>query len=47
MAHRDQGVPNWIAAAGLRAGMIFWRFLLPEENLSPIETELVDVATLR
>ena len=46
IAHRDPGVPNWIDAAGLPTGMIFWRFLLPEENTPPIETELVDVASL-
>ena len=47
VAHRDPGVLNWIDAAGLPTGMIFWRFLLPEENVPPIETELVDVSTLR
>jgi hypothetical protein len=46
MAHRDPGVPNWVDAAGLRTGMIFWRFLLPEEPVRPIETELVDVGAL-
>lgn len=47
VAHRDPGVPNWIDAAGLRTGMIFWRFLLPEENAPPIEAEVVDVDSLR
>ena len=42
----DPGVPNWIDAAGLPTGMIFWRFLLPEENVPPIETELVDVTSV-
>mgnify|MGYP000170897802 CR=1 FL=1 len=37
---------TWIDPAGLRTGMIFWRFLLPEENPPPIETELVDVGSL-
>ncbi|MEE2673997.1 MAG: DUF1214 domain-containing protein [Myxococcota bacterium] len=46
VAHRDPGVPNWIDPAGLRTGMIFWRFLLPDENPPPIETELVDVGSL-
>jgi hypothetical protein len=46
VAHRDPGVPNWIDAAGLRTGMIFWRFLLPEEEVSPIETEVIDVGAL-
>jgi hypothetical protein len=47
VAHRDPGVPNWIDPAGLRTGMIFWRFLLPEENPPPIETEVVDVGSFR
>ncbi|MGH0033941.1 MAG: DUF1214 domain-containing protein [Myxococcota bacterium] len=46
VAHRDPGVPNWIDAAGLPTGMIFWRFLLPEENVPPVETERVDVDSL-
>jgi hypothetical protein len=47
VAHRDPGVPNWIDAAGLPTGMIFWRFLLPEEPIPPIEAEVVDVGSLR
>jgi hypothetical protein len=47
VAHRDPGVPNWIDAAGLTTGMIFWRFLLPEGPIPAVETEVVDVATLR
>lgn len=47
VAHRDPGVPNWIDAAGLRTGMIFWRFLLPEEQTLPVEAELVHVDSIR
>jgi len=39
-------VPNWIDAAGLRTGMVFWRFLLPEEQTPKIDAELVDVDSL-
>ena len=46
VAHRDPGVPNWIDAVGLPTGMIFWRFMLPEEEVPPIEAEVVDVAAL-
>lgn len=46
IAHRDPGRSNWLDAAGLTTGMIFWRFLLPEQNASAIETELVDVDAL-
>jgi hypothetical protein len=46
IAHRDPGVPNWIDAAGLETGMVFWRFLLPEENAPPITAEVVAVDSL-
>lgn len=47
VAQRDPGVPNWLDTAGLPTGMIFWRFLLPEENPPPIVAEVVDVDSLR
>jgi hypothetical protein len=43
VAQRDPGVPNWIDTAGLPTGMIFWRFLLPEEPVPPVTTEVVAV----
>jgi hypothetical protein len=46
LSHRDPGVPNWIDTAGMKTGMIFWRYLLPEEEVPNIETELVDVSSL-
>ncbi len=46
LAHRDPGRSNWIDAAGQRTGMIFWRFLLPEDPTPPIEAELVSVDSL-
>ncbi|MEE2678667.1 MAG: DUF1214 domain-containing protein [Myxococcota bacterium] len=46
VAHRDPGVENWIDTAGMREGMLFWRFLLPEEPAPPIETEVVSVDSL-
>jgi hypothetical protein len=46
LAHRDPGVPNWIDAAEQLSGMIFWRFLMPEEEVPPISSEVVDVASL-
>jgi hypothetical protein len=46
VAHRDPGVPNWIDTAGLATGMIFWRFLLPEEAIPPIEAERVEIGAL-
>jgi hypothetical protein len=47
VAHRDPGVPNWLDAAGLKSGMIFWRFLLPEEEVAHIEADLVAVDQVR
>ncbi len=46
VAHRDPGVPNWLDAAGQRTGMVFWRFLMPEESPPPIEAEVVPVDSL-
>jgi hypothetical protein len=46
IAHRDPGLPNWLDAAGQRTGMIFWRFLLPGENVPPIEAEVVSLDDL-
>jgi hypothetical protein len=46
VAHRDPGVPNWIDTAGLRTGMIFWRFLLPDEQVLPVVAELVPIDSL-
>ena len=47
LAHKDPGRPNWIDAAGQKTGMIFWRFLLPEEEVPPIEATVVNVSSLR
>jgi hypothetical protein len=32
VAERDPGVPNWLDTEGHREGLVFWRFLLPEEK---------------
>jgi hypothetical protein len=32
VADRDPGVPNWLDTEGHREGLVFWRFLLPEET---------------
>ena len=47
LAHSDPGVPNWIDAAGLKSGMIFWRYLLPQEEVPDIDTEVVALDSLR
>jgi hypothetical protein len=40
IAHRDPGVPNWLATQGQAFGLVFWRFMLPE---GPIETPTAEV----
>jgi hypothetical protein len=44
IAHDDPGVPNWIWTEGRPFGQIFWRFLLPEEDIEPITTKTVPLA---
>ena len=41
IAHRDPGTPNWLDTEGRGFGMVFWRFLLPEEAIEPIETAVI------
>lgn len=43
VAHRDPGQPNWIDTEGLSHGSIFWRFFLPEGDIAPIETEVIEL----
>jgi len=44
VAGSDPGVPNWLDNEGRRFGMIFWRFLLPEQDIEPLRTEVVTLA---
>ena len=46
LAHRDPGVPDWLDTRGLPHGTMFWRFLLPEEQLYDLATEVVPFASL-
>jgi len=43
LAGEDPGVPNWIDTEGRMLGSIFWRFLLPEEEIEPLRTEVVKI----
>lgn len=47
LAARDPGVPNWLDTEGRPSGSVFWRFLLPEEEIAPLETQVVPLAALR
>jgi hypothetical protein len=44
LAARDPGVPNWLDTEGRTSGSVFWRFLLPEEEVAPLATSVVKVA---
>lgn len=41
IAHRDPGVANWLDTEGRRFGIVYWRFVLPTEQVEPIDTEVV------
>lgn len=44
VAGTDPGVPNWLDSEGRPFGMMFWRFLMPEENIAPLVTQVVSIA---
>jgi hypothetical protein len=46
IAHRDPGVPNWLDTEGHGEGIVFWRFLLPEEKPEKPRCRVVPVASL-
>ncbi len=41
VAHRSPGRPNWLDTEGRPYGVMFWRFLLPEGDIQPLETEVI------
>ena len=43
VAPRDPGVPNWLDTGGRRRGSLFWRFILPEGPLYPIECHVARI----
>ena len=43
LAHRDPGVPNWIDTGGAPTGTVFWRYLLPAEQPTQLETQVLPV----
>ena len=46
LAHQDPGRPNWLDTEGRATGIIFWRFLLPEEPIEALKTEVVPFSSL-
>jgi hypothetical protein len=47
VAHEDPGLPNWLDTGGEGEGLIFVRYLLPEEQPLPLSTRVVPLAELR
>ena len=47
VAHEDPGVPNWLDTRGEQKGVVFVRYLLPEEQPEGLETRVVRIAALR
>jgi len=41
VAAHDPGTPNWLDTAGAPYGIMFWRFLLTEEPIPPLETRVL------
>jgi hypothetical protein len=46
VAKRDPGVPNWLDTEGHRKGLIFWRFLLPDDKPAKPACRVVKLADL-
>jgi hypothetical protein len=44
IAHKDPGYPNWIDTAGMKTGMVFWRYLLPQEEVPDISSEVIQLS---
>jgi hypothetical protein len=47
VAHQDPGLPNWLDTEGLPTGLIYWRFIFPEEPIQPIASRVVPLASLK
>ena len=47
IAGSDPGVPNWLDTEGRTDGMVWWRFLLPEENIEPLISRVVPLSEVR
>ncbi|MGI9289182.1 MAG: DUF1214 domain-containing protein [Pseudomonadales bacterium] len=41
VAHNNPGVDNWIDTEGRHSGLMYWRFLLPEEDVETPQTKVV------
>ena len=46
VAHKDPGIANWLDTEGRKTGIVYWRFMLPEEEIGALETAVVALASL-
>jgi hypothetical protein len=46
VAHSDPDLPNWLDAQGRPSGLIYWRFIFPDEPVQPVATKVVPLASL-
>lgn len=46
IAHRDPGVPNWLDTTGANFGLIYVRYILPDEQPTELLTRVVPLAEL-
>jgi hypothetical protein len=47
VAHKDPGVPNWLDTQGKPFGLIYWRFVMPQETVPEIKAKVVKFADPR
>lgn len=47
IAHRDPGLPNWLDTEGRPSGVIYWRFVYPNEAPSAPVSKVVKLADLK
>ena len=46
VAHADPGLPNWLETQGRASGLIYWRFIFPDEPIQPLLSRVVPLASL-
>jgi hypothetical protein len=46
VAHRDPGLPNWLDTQERPSGLMYWRFVFPEEPIQPLAAKVVPFAEL-
>jgi hypothetical protein len=47
VAASDPGVANWLDTEGRPMGLIYWRFIFPEDEVQPIAAKVVPLASLK